>query len=197
MKIDEIVGFKCNGFEAIEAKLNGTVIWKYEEGNEEIDFSISPFPTNWTAVTTGTKYNASNDYGDWVITASSYKDNTLDKCFDADASTYFRSGNASITNSTVTVDIICPKLICPKKIYVKYQYTKNAELQGFNLDTNNWETLHTFSYSSTSANEETVELTTQTFYSQFRISSGVYNLMTYSYIYLHEFQIQSGSMRDV
>lgn len=198
MKISDILGFKCNGLEAIEAKLNGNVIWKSEE-ESLIEFTVCPFPTSWTQVTQYLEFTASNDYGIWNIETDGYGSSTyrLYNLFDRDISTYFRTKTLASDAETSIIDIICPKLICPQKIYIKYSRTKNASIQGFNPSTNEWEVLKTLSYSSTSDSEETIELTTETFYSKFRIEtyryggSGVTRNAEF-----FEFQIQSGLMKE-
>lgn len=199
MKITDILGFKHNGIEAIEAKLNGNVIWKHKEENEEIEFSVCPFPTSWTQVTQYLKYTATNEYGEWNISVDkvSNSSNILPNAFDNNTSNYFRSASLETDEETSTVYIELPKLICPKEIYIRYNKTKNAKIQGFNPISGTWSTLKTLT-SSSSSKAETFEITTTTFYSKFRIVSNRYgSSVIQQYFQLFEFQIQSGSIKNI
>jgi hypothetical protein len=175
----------------------GSVL-KYQRGSASTGFSVCPFPTSWTSVNEYLEFTSTNDYGAWNIITDGYSSTKrLSNVFDGDVSTYFRTKVLTSDTETSIIDIICPKLICPQKIYIKYSRTKNASIQGFNPNTNEWEVLKTLSYSSTSDSEETIELTTKTFYSKFRLETYRYGTSgsTRSAEFF-EFQIQSGSMKE-
>ncbi len=129
----------------------------------EIEFTSCLFPTTWTTVTTGTKYSASNDYGEWTIQASSYNgtaSNGLYNAFDGSTSTgsYIPYGTSSAWFS-----ITSPVAIKPTEIYLSLQSCNGGTVQGLNSETGEWETLGNFT-------DGTQTITTENYYIQFKVN---------------------------
>ena len=190
----EVIGFKFNGMEAVEAKLNGVIVWKKAKEYIDTEFTVCPFPTSWTEVTTRAAYTASNDYGTWGINAtagrtSSYSPN---KAFDSNGDTVYSIMPTNSANSFIEIE--SPVLIKPAKVYLHYKSLNTTSFfQGYNPTTEQWETLHTLLY-STSEKEENITISTANFYTKFRI----YNSAKLSYTpYIYEIQINSGTIRQV
>lgn len=170
-----------------KAYLGSTLIYQEATG-EEVAFTSCLFPTEWTSITTGTDYKATNDYGSWKITASdryggSY---TVNNAFDGSISSSWRNVSGSSTVGEVIID--CPVLIKPTTIHIKYgNFSSTSVLQGYNLTTGNWEDLLSFEYS---ADDITETITPSNYYSKFRIYGTNYSNSNVMAVY--EFQITEG-----
>ena len=193
MKITDILGFKHNGLEAIEAKLNGIVAWK--NAPAEIEFTTCIFPTSWTAVTTGTSYKASNEYGEWHITATNSYSNSYSaqKAFDNDASTYWRGNDFASGSQTREMEIDCPVQIKPSQFYIKCgRIGDNSKIQGFNEATQAWEDIYILEKATSF--EKTVDISTENYYSKFKVVFYRYSSSQTS-VQIHEFQVASGFIK--
>ena len=99
-----------------------------------ITFNDIIAPTSWTAVTTGTKYTASNTYGTWTITASGYTGVFYCyKAFDYTSSSNWRKSNME-SGEYAWVQQTFPVLINPTTIRVRSVYASNAKVQLLKTD---------------------------------------------------------------
>lgn len=167
----------------------------------DVEFTTCPFPTSWAAITTGTNYTATNEYGLWEITAP-YASSVGNKNFSVN-NMFDGKGNASDgwqqpnSSSTETFEILIesPVKIKPSSIYIqRYRLRTTSTFQGFNEDTQAWETLATLTVSN--ANTTTAsdyDISTDNFYRKFRIS-GRSSATGYGCT-IYEFQITSGTIR--
>lgn len=193
MKITDILGLKHNGLEAIEAKLNGILIWK-SENYVDIEFTTSLFPTSWTEVTTGTNYTATDDYGTWEISCSGY-DFSVVNAFDGDEGTRWRSPSLSSNTANATVEINCPVKIKPQHIYGRFGIIgSNSVIQGYNEGTGSWETLCEIPRGQSSQLFVDEDITTENYYYKFRALTYRYS-SSYKQPSVYEFQITSGTIR--
>lgn len=170
----------------------GSVL-KYQKSGGDTVFTACIFPTSWTEVTEREEYTASNDYGTWKITAKKARSSSYIPCsaFDRDESTNY---SVSTTGSDNFIEIESPILIKPTKAFLKYKNLKSTtEFQGYNPDTETWETLYTLTASS-SDRSDNVSITTDNFYTKFRVyESGRYT----STPNIYEIQVVEGVTRQV
>lgn len=149
-------------------------------GADEYEFKQSIAPTHWTAVTSGTDYTVTDNYGTWEIKADSYDgDRYIRKAFDgryeADNSenpTVWVSSEAP-RGTPINAELDFPVLIKPKEVVFKpvsKMYDTVANIY-FSQTTNgnDWELLG----SVTDGEEEyiTVPISTTNFYRRMRIST--------------------------
>lgn len=170
---------------------------KYQKKTFElIEFSSCPFPTSWTQITAGKRYYASNTYGKWYITSNSCLSSVnraVYKAFDNDLNTSWRS--AELTgNDYSRIQIDCPKGIAikPVSIYINYGTVSSLTIEGYNIETKEWEIFNTFSTGKLIATK-TITLSTNNYYSSFRCKG--YKYTGYSTNIISELQIQSGIIR--
>lgn len=156
----------------------------------DTEFSSCPFPTIWVKVG-DYEYTATNDLGTWKIVANTGKN--VNNGFDGDTSTAWKPDDIKLKYRTADIELPSNILIKPTGIYIKIkEIGDNSYVQGFNPETNVWETIKT--YDKSSSKEETITYTGNIFFSKFRISvtrySGQFNMNS-----LYEFQIISGTLR--
>lgn len=187
MKISDILGFKHNGLEAIEAKLNGSVVWG--KVSPEIAFTSSPFPTSWN-----TSGKATNDWGQWVIDGDGVN---IKYAFDNSNSTMFETESISSNTTTATIEISCPCLIKPTQLYVRYKYVGDGSVvQGYNADTATWEDIFELTKTSSTTKTDTPDVAINKFYSKFRVVFYRYNNLN-KIASLYEFRIDTGFIKEV
>lgn len=156
----------------------------------DTEFSSCPFPTIWVKVG-DYEYTATNDLGTWKIVANTGKN--VNNGFDGDTYTAWKPNEIKLKYRTADIELPSNILIKPTGIYIKIkEIGDNSYVQGFNPETNVWETIKT--YDKSSSKEETITYTGNIFFSKFRISvtrySGQFNMNS-----LYEFQIISGTLR--
>lgn len=158
-------------------------------GMQETYFNSSLAPTSWNEVTVGTNYTAINQYGAWYISADSYNsDQYVNEGFDSNDSTLWSSSKTALLDTNCQID--CPILIKPTKIRIRYSYYgNNSYLQGYNTSTNQWDTLHNITNSS-SIKTETVDISTNNYYSKFRITGSRRNASYGTRVY--DFKVVEG-----
>ena len=169
---------------------------------KDIIFTSSPTPTSWNVITAGKEYQASNEYGNWKISAwlqaevySTVSNNVLTNAFDGSFSASYcfstvkNLGKASPYNR-VEVTLECDKLIKPETIIVYGYFSTSSYLTGFNPETNSWETLATLTNSSQTA----ITINTTNFYSKFKVVAYIYSTSNTT-VKLYEFQIKSGIIK--
>lgn len=94
-----------------------------------ITFTDVIAPSSWTAVTTGTKYTATNEYGTWEASASGYTGSYYaSNPFDLVASTQWRKANM-VADEYAWVQQLFPILINPKVISVRSVRSNKTKLQ--------------------------------------------------------------------
>lgn len=192
------------GANEIKKMYLGSNLVYQKSGYVDTEFTSCPFPTNWTEVTAGTKYNATNDYGEWNIwTTGNYSGSTasIDKAFDRNDTTLYASveHDDKSTPYEIGIDLPINCLINPSSIYIKLSragsminsyYTK---VRGYNPSTESWEKLGEFP-GVTSATEKNLVVSQAIFYSKFKLV--MYRASSnYNKNYVYEFQITSGTLR--
>lgn len=168
----------------------------------DVEFTSNPFPISWTAITTGTHYNATNNYGEWNILATNYGgSHYVNLAFDTSTTTYWQSADYSDETTSYEVEIDLPEnvLIKPKsgRIISKNEGTTTypAKLFGFNSSTGEWELLYTLTRSS-SSHTQTFKVDNSVFYSKFKLAFHRYAAgASYKYNHLYDFRINSGTIR--
>lgn len=173
--------------------------------NGDTFFTSCPFPTSWTEVTAGTKYKATNEYGEWKIWADNFfgaSATHLYLAFDRDNSTSWQSSahSDSTTSFEIGIDLPSKILINPTSIFVRAQYEgisgtigNRAKIMGYNPLIDNWEELGKIT-GHDSATNTTVTITNNVFYSKFKFVMYRYSSKK-KYNLVHEFQITSGTLR--
>ena len=165
MKISDILGFKHNGLEATEVKLNGAIVWSKEQKHTD-----NPIPTSWTYAGSGwsTDYAVATN-GNYKITASSYYSSSygLSYAFDNDIDTWWRSES---TRGDKWVKLELPEAIKVTKFNLSTSSNTTLQniivtIQGSN-DNSNWDNIGT--YTETTALTE-VELTSPDYYKYYRL----------------------------
>ena len=180
---------KLNG-DLKSAYLGNNLVYKSEI---LIDFTSSLAPTSWTEVTKGTEYTASNDWGEWRITADSYSsayDYYVKYAFDKSASTHWITGSGSDTDYS-WISIILPQgtSISPKQFSITWSYLNKATFQGYIDGT--WETLAKLQ--SDDLDNYPINVSTDKFYAQFRLYSASFG--SFHTVRIYDFKITSGTIR--
>lgn len=188
-----------------KAYLGSDLVYKKSSDYVDTEFESCPFPTAWTQIVSGTEYNGDNDYGLWRIWADSYYSSKVgvNKMFDNDDSSYYRTNSrSSDTAATYSgIDLPTNLKINPSKIYLKYSLSGNqyddiinfSTIEALN-DNDEWETLATTDRVSTSPSSKYFDITTNKFYSKFRLKLFRYS-SSRSSTYIYEFKIVSGVIR--
>lgn len=193
------------GTNEIKKMYLGSNLVYQKSGYVDTEFTSCPFPTNWTEVTAGTKYNATNEYGEWNIWADNFyhdilgNDKYLYFAFDRNNSTCWQSSEHSdVTNSfEIGIDLPLKTLINPTSIFISSAYQGNikseTKVMGYNPLTDNWEELGTINIHSV-ATDTNITITNNVFYSKFKLVMYRYSA-TKKYNMVYEFQITSGTLR--
>ena len=181
----------------------GGVARQFYSSETLIPFTSNPAPIAWTPtnsypISIALKARGTNEYGTWTISADSKygttDDYTIDKAFDGATTKYWSSDyKDAAVESYIQLDLPTGVTIKPITVYAKYSRIAGGTIQGFNPTTNSWENLISLTKSST-AIENTDELTTEVYYSKFRIHGYRYS-STYKQLYVYELQIQSGTLK--
>lgn len=167
-----------------------------------IPFTSNPVPTTWTAVTTGTNYTATNDYGKWEIKADncySTTANTSNLAFDDSDTTYYRAASKASTSDESYIYIIAPSgvSINPQTIYVRYRYFGTASnpcvLQA-SQDAQMWDDLQKVSSTGINIAEQTLTINTSNYYRYYRIKLKRYS-SSYPSQYLYSLRITRGTLK--
>lgn len=164
-------------------------------GYVDTEFSSCPFPTSWGEVTAGVEYHATNDYGEWKCTATSfYSANGANRAFDQNNSTAFTSADLSSDSAITIIEIDCPNVIKikPTSLYVYIAQIKTATIKGVNED-NEWEQIGTISRTGTKT-EHNLNVSTDKYFSKFKIEMTRYGSSN-KRPSVYEFQIKSGTLR--
>lgn len=163
--------------------------------NRDTFFTFCPFPTSWTEVTAGTKYKATNEYGEWKCTATSFfSTNGANRAFDQNNATVFTSADLSSDSAITSIEIDCPNVIKikPTSLYVYISQIKTATIKGLN-ENNEWEQIGTISRTGTKT-EHTLNVSTDKYFSKFKIEMTRYGSSNRRQS-VYEFQIKSGTLR--
>lgn len=172
--------------------------------NGDTFFTSCPFPTSWTEVTHGTKYKATNEYGEWNIWANTYlgtENSFLYFAFDRNNDTSWMSAGHSDSTTAFEIGINLPInfLINPSSIYIKSSRasgtssSRYAKIMGYNPLTGNWEKLGEF-LAADSATEENFTVDQANFFSKFKLVM-YRHTSTKDKNSVYEFQITSGTLR--
>ena len=160
-------------------------------------FTSSITPTSWTAVTTGTEYISSNDYGEWKIWADNcYTNYPISYAFNGSSTNNWRS-----QNHTVCIGInfpegvaICPKNITSKIAYVASTTNGSSKILGLNETTGEWETLFDNIDAGTTLTEKSYDLETNSFYTALKLEMYRYSSV-YPYNAVQSFRITNGFIK--
>lgn len=185
-----------------KAYLGSALVYQKSGGGYvDTEFTSCPFPTEWTEVTARTEYTAINDYGEWRIWAGNAYDGgdySIAYAFDGSYNTSDYWQSIYLTTSTITVsigiDLPINVSICPTRVMVKSRYLgDNAVVLGLNVSTGEWDELCEL-YSAASWTEKYFDITTNNFYSKFKLKTPRYSSSS-SRVRVSEFQITSGIIR--
>lgn len=173
--------------------IDGKTVFK-KQSYVDTEFTSSLAPTSWTEVTTGTEYTASNDWGEWRITASSYYKSllgnmTVDNAFDDSTDSAWRP--STISSSEIVIALPQGISISPKQFKMVWGNVISGSIQGYINGT--WENLTNNIYELDSKKDKTYDVSTDKFYTQFKVQSASISSSSRQYIY--EFFIVSGTIR--
>ena len=163
--------------------------------NKDTFFTSCPFPTSWTEVTAGTQYKATNEYGEWKCTATSFfSTNGANRAFDQNEATSYISGKLSTDTEKATIQINCPDKvkIKPSNFLCIFGYTTSTTIKGLN-ENGEWETLNSLGTMGAKT-KFNLEQTTEKYFSKFAVEMKRYSSSNSS-PYIYEFQITSGTLR--
>lgn len=163
--------------------------------NLDTEFSSCPFPTTWTEVTAGTNYIASNEYGEWKCTATSFfSTNGVNRAFDQNNETVFTSADLSSDSAITSIEIDCPNVIKikPTSLYVYISQIKTATIKGLN-ENNEWEQIGIISRTGTKT-KHNLNVSTDKYFSKFKIEMTRYGSSNRRQS-VYEFRIKSGTLR--
>ena len=156
---------------------------------------LKPFEFTSNIIPVFTSATKLDQYGIWEVTHSS--DNGSDVKgwygFDMDSGTWWQSGALRETTSTAWVQLDCPIKILPYTIYLSQRMIASGKIQGYNDSTGEWEDLADIT-SSSSWRSDTYTVTTQKYYSSFRVY-GVRYSSTYNTAYVRDFEIRTGKAK--
>ena len=177
-----------------KAYLGSNLIYQKGGNYEDIKFTSCPFPTSWTEVVAGTKYKATNDYGEWrvISTDTSTLNNACYKAFDS----YYDTVCCLSTNPRwVEIDLPDGVLIKPSDYYISFGRSTNTdEIQGFNPLTNQWEKIKNLLRTRTQSSQN-YNYNGSTYFSKFRIYSTEIYTSSQSALYIYSFNINGGMLR--
>lgn len=163
--------------------------------NGDTFFTSCPFPTSWTKVPNYAKFNATNDYGEWIISGSnSLISSDVNKAFDQNEATSYISVKLSTDTEKATIQINCPDKvkIKPSNFLCIFGYITSTTIKGLNED-GEWETLNTLGTMGAKT-KFNLEQTTEKYFSKFAVEMKRYSSSNSS-PHVYEFQITSGTLR--
>ena len=180
----------------IYAGVNGVA--KVVYGQEIIiPFSTCPFPTSWTEITENVDYIATNTYGQWEI-KTSINSGVLYAAFDQLDSTVWTGSTISSSGYLECCEIDCPNntSILPTTFKIRYRRvgTSGSTIQGYNVSTDTWEDLATLWGTNNSITTQTLNVTTDNYYSKFRLHLTRYS-SSYSAPHIIDLQVIAGIMK--
>lgn len=183
--------------------LGSNLIYQKSGGYVDTEFSKCPFPTSWTSIKNYTKYSKTNEYGTWIIEASStFSGNyPAKKAFNNVTDDYWFSTRISDNDTAETIEISLPTnvLINPTTIYIMHLYQGNtsnsSKIQGYNPQTNLWEDLGTLDSGVNGIKENTFTISNNIFYSKFRALCYRFS-SSYDTPQINEFQVKSGTVKE-
>lgn len=161
------------------------------EPEDEIEFTSLVYPTSWTAVSAPTSYSSTNDYGTWKITATG-----ADSSYPVSNAFNNAGSYCKCSAGTQYITIACPEnvTIKPSTIEVIHYYTgSDSKVQGYNAATSAWEDLGTLDKVYNNYVTNTFTLTTDVYYSQFRLLLTPYRSGMVHYV--REFKIAAGTLK--
>lgn len=183
-----------------KAYLGSVLVYKKGPTYIDTEFTTCPFPREWTEITTNLKYNSTNNYGLWIISATNFYGNSYGcyKAFDGSNSTQWNAGELTDDVTYETLEISCPVLIKPSTIIFRCSSQGNttnlSKIQGYNEETSTWEDITTITRTGSSAVTRTLNVTTENYYSKFRALCYRYNSSS-DIPRVYEFQITAGTIR--
>lgn len=166
-----------------------------------VPFTSNPAPTTWTDSSDYKSATATNDYGEWNVTAGTVTDNPnlyrASYAFDGDASSRYIAASLSSSSAVTSININCPTgvSIKPTKISITHRYCGNstypALIQAYTGT--KWVTLATMSMFS-SVSTETFTIEGDSYYTRFRITLYRYSSNSNT-PYVYDFEITSGTLK--
>ena len=167
------------------------------EEEKIIEFISNPAPTSWKNSSNGKTATASNEYGDWVATASGVDSGIsfpVSGAFDAFDNVPWAAGELTKDgNAWVQLDFPSGIKIKPTKIEISYnRWGNSGSIQGFNPETNSWVRLTGTQYSD-STSSYTFTITTDTYITAIRAITNGYTSTKYPNMYY--FRITEGAIK--
>ena len=169
-------------------------ILKYQSA-QLIQFTTNIFPIAWTKVN-NYSYSSYNIYGEWGLShgyTNIYMNQPICNAIDGSTSTYSMYKDDS---SKFIFEIALPENVSikPSSFYLNYKYMSSTSyVEGFNPKNNSWEQLCKFSGTGATVSTEEVAISTDNFYTKFRINASAYS-SSYN-IYIYEFKLSSGVLK--
>ena len=214
MQVQPVTALPCKGVAQMSG-IGGDEISVYvndapdppEEPEEDtsgtyVSFTSNPVPTTWTNSSDGKTATATNNYGEWNISASQIYSNGASyvpsNAFDGDTSTYFRMPKLSSDTVYVTLTLNLPNgvTIKPTKISVKSSNMGSSmllvsKIYGVKSDGGLVEFGTLARGKDTVTNTFTME--PEQYYKGIEIH--IYRYSSSYYPYIYDVQIQSGTLR--
>lgn len=182
----------------LERYIENMLVYKNGPSYIDTEFTSSIMPTSWAKGEDYKHYYASNEYGIWNISSSTYDktSSTVVYAFDDNLTTDFISATLNASTTDEIIEIVSPVPIKPKGIYFKYSIMgSDSKIQGYDEENKTWDDLHSLSKSGGSSVVDTVNVETDKFYTKFRVLMHRYS-STFKWVDMYEFKITSGTIRQ-
>lgn len=155
------------------------------------DFSSNIAPTSWTEVTKGTQYTATNEYGTWTATASSYVSTSyVSNAFDSSNTTSWKKDNMG-EGEIVWVRLDFPIPINPSVVQIKSMYSANCQFQLQKID-DTWVDVQ-YLTKLNSAQYDTINCNYNEYFKAMRVYGERETVMNQKKVLIHDFYIASGT----
>lgn len=175
---------------------NHNVVVASEYSDEYLDFTSSITPTTWNKVTLGTDYNATNDYGEWTVSAGSCMNTDYYPAYQVLDGSDSSEWESKTGDADKTFTITCPVDIKPTNFScIHLRTSSDSYLEALNADTNEWETI---SYLVEAHDSAASKVTTSISFGDCYYKAFRFNFVPYtegSYVRLFEVKITAGTIR--
>ena len=167
-------------------------------------FFTCPFPTTWSG--TETSRTGTNDYGTWSVSTDTSPfgigEHNIGEVFDDSLTSLWAiSDGVTSLNKYIMIELPTDTKIKPTQLKLAYSSaidvtTSPAVFQGYNADTEEWETLYTFDTAGGGPGVWTVtaSLDTDKYYTKFRVYN-VHNKTGMTGGNIYEIQISAGYIK--
>lgn len=179
--------------------VNG-VAQQFYSAERLIPFTSNPVPTTWEDSSDYLSATATNEYGEWYISADAIFDNSnpVSYAFDGDSDTRCRLNTPNDDTTPTNVILRCPENISINPTQIKITHTlvgnssESGKVQGLTAE-GEWIDLVSTLYSSFGENTDTANINDVIYYKAFRIVC--YRGLSSFTSSITEFEIQSGTLK--